>query len=370
MNRFLEVVPLMRTTKKQAQAEQVRKEVVETFNREKLKVLTLEEYAIGHSDNANFCYCMEIKLRELGNIQGGFARKFAVYYSASGNEYAWTRWTKGDFSVVRDMLVDLYDAGARHDVAAIISNEFSPMFKGKILSTYFPERYVNVFAEYHLIYFLEQLDISYDKKMNVVIFRELLMDYKNAQKELAELSAVEFGNLLYGYFGSPSEKEVTRNRKEAEWLSDEVQNIKIDSKLVTNVATKEYSEIPVKRPQKKDVGSSGIYSRNSDKSIQALTKANYRCEIDKSHLTFMRRDNVHAYTEAHHLIPMSAQDDFEFTLDTTANIVSLCSHCHNCIHYGFDWEGLLQMLYDARKDRLKTAGLSISFNALKRYYSK
>lgn len=38
--------------------------------------------------------------------------------------------------------------------------------------------------------------------------------------------------------------------------------------------------------------------------------------------------------EPHHLIPLQYHEEFEWSLDVEANVVSLCSECHNQIHYG------------------------------------
>ncbi|MGL4999965.1 MAG: HNH endonuclease [Cetobacterium sp.] len=40
------------------------------------------------------------------------------------------------------------------------------------------------------------------------------------------------------------------------------------------------------------------------------------------------------YMEAHHLIPMNAQDSFKNSLDVLGNVVSLCPNCHRMIHHG------------------------------------
>ena len=74
------------------------------------------------------------------------------------------------------------------------------------------------------------------------------------------------------------------------------------------------------------------------------------------------------YTEPHHLIPMKAQKDFEVSLDVENNIVSLCSHCHNLIHYGKDVETVLHKLYEEREALLCEAGIVISFEELLKYY--
>lgn len=52
------------------------------------------------------------------------------------------------------------------------------------------------------------------------------------------------------------------------------------------------------------------------------------------------------------------------------NIVSLCSHCHNLLHYGKmeDKIPLLKKLYEDRQAALAQVGLEISFDELKAYY--
>lgn len=51
----------------------------------------------------------------------------------------------------------------------------------------------------------------------------------------------------------------------------------------------------------------------------------------------MRVINKTIKIEPYHLIPISKYKDFDYkncSLDTMENIVSLCSHSHNLLHYG------------------------------------
>lgn len=75
-----------------------------------------------------------------------------------------------------------------------------------------------------------------------------------------------------------------------------------------------------------------------------------------------------AYTEPHHLVPMSYSEKFEVSLDREENIVSLCSNCHNQLHYGEGFEVLLETLYNERKDYLKNIGIEITFEELLEMY--
>jgi glycerol-3-phosphate cytidylyltransferase-like family protein len=113
------------------------------------------------------------------------------------------------------------------------------------------------------------------------------------------------------------------------------------------------------------------YIKDSNVSKDALRKAKYRCEYNKAHKVFKRKTQPHiTYTEPHHLIPLKAYHDFDSSLDILQNICSLCSSCHNCLHYGSADERdiILWKLYKERKRILAKCGLEISFADLTRYY--
>jgi len=113
------------------------------------------------------------------------------------------------------------------------------------------------------------------------------------------------------------------------------------------------------------------HPRDVKTSKNALCIAKYQCENDVSHLSFKRKTPPHfTYTEPHHLIPLGAHKDFEFSLDIEENICSLCSTCHNCLHYGKDDERdkILERLYEERKIHLTNVGLEITLDNLKKYY--
>ena len=65
---------------------------------------------------------------------------------------------------------------------------------------------------------------------------------------------------------------------------------------------------------------------------------------------------------------MAYSDEFDVSLDVEENIVSLCSNCHNQIHYGVDADKLIKKLYADRKDLLSTVGIDISVSRLLEMY--
>ena len=110
------------------------------------------------------------------------------------------------------------------------------------------------------------------------------------------------------------------------------------------------------------------YKRNPQIGRYAIQKAGYKCEIDSTHKTFISRGSGKPYLESHHLVPMSAQSYFKNSLDVPANMIALCSSCHNEIHYGENREVLIRDLYNKRKDRLLKAGIDISVDELIKLY--
>lgn len=109
--------------------------------------------------------------------------------------------------------------------------------------------------------------------------------------------------------------------------------------------------------------------RNTKVAANALAYADFLCEYNKDDATFLRK-NGKPYTEPHHLIPISKYRDFNYSVDVMENIVSLCSYCHNLLHYGRleDKEPILKKLYNDRIKALKNVGLDLSFEQLKNYY--
>lgn len=111
------------------------------------------------------------------------------------------------------------------------------------------------------------------------------------------------------------------------------------------------------------------YQRSKKVSSNALLKAGFLCEVNAEHPVFVRTNSNENYTEPHHLVPLFAQKDFpDVNLDREQNIVSLCSHCHNLLHYGADINGVLYKLYMDRKNLLQLIGVEISYEDLRKYY--
>lgn len=120
-----------------------------------------------------------------------------------------------------------------------------------------------------------------------------------------------------------------------------------------------------------DEGGKERYPRSAREAADALTRANYTCEVDPHHETFTSKATNHQYVEAHHFVGISHYKKFpEVDLDRAANIVSLCPNCHRRIHYGTDIERLsmIETVYKRIEDRLKQVGIDVTMTQLKEFY--
>lgn len=101
--------------------------------------------------------------------------------------------------------------------------------------------------------------------------------------------------------------------------------------------------------------------RDRQATINILAHAHFVCEINRAHPTFIRKESEKTYTEPHHLISLSYQEQFDVSHDVEENIVSLCSNCHNEIHCGRDADRLIRLPHKERKDALAMAGIYVLF---------
>ena len=129
---------------------------------------------------------------------------------------------------------------------------------------------------------------------------------------------------------------------------------------------------PIEKKNRKgyDLSDKYKYQRNPLYSAYALKKANYLCELDNSHKTF-KRENSRNYVEGHHVIPMHAQEDFEYSIDVPENIVALCPNCHRKVHSANEVtkKDIVNKLFKIIKERkLSDRKIVINEEQLENYY--
>lgn len=121
---------------------------------------------------------------------------------------------------------------------------------------------------------------------------------------------------------------------------------------------------------KKQQRTSSNYIRDPQAAAYVKQQAEYKCEFNKDHKTFISDISGKQYVEAHHLIPMKYQDQFEYSLDIPENIVALCPNCHRAIHHGTKdcKKKIITALFNKRKKILKDNGINIDIEALTEMY--
>ncbi len=204
------------------------------------------------------------------------------------------------------------------------------------------------FARKHLVdkgYILNESrgiwEVSTESRNYFRILAEKIINLNSADK-------CDFTDVFYNVVhNSYDEDDILEDKQLLNYLSEEV--------LSASVVEKKVSDMPILR-QEPLIKPSGrkVYKRDPEISKKALFIADYKCEIDCTHTTFIRKNIPVQYTEPHHLIPMSQSDHFKYSLDREQNIFSLCCNCHNQIHYGRkeDVRILIKKLFELRKDEI------------------
>ncbi len=201
-------------------AAQVRGEFLRAFPLDSLQKIKLDDYVIGHQ-KPTFCAHVEAKTRPWANIQGATADKFGIYFGKTKSDpkriYRFTRRfgeTRDEaFRSVKAALLALVRLGGASDLdfASIDANPLSQMFKAKILSLYFPNRFLNVCSSEHL----EMLgaELGYVEGRPVSEYQYLLLKAKHSNATTKTWSNPKFMSFLYDTFISGGRKPTNTVRK-------------------------------------------------------------------------------------------------------------------------------------------------------------
>lgn len=131
--------------------------------------------------------------------------------------------------------------------------------------------------------------------------------------------------------------------------------------------------VPYKIPRKpiKNYDNHDFYPRNLNESKLAKQRSHWKCENDISHITFKSESDNNQYMESHHLIPMSYQGLFHYSIDFADNIICLCPICHRKIHFATDdvKSVMIQRFYNHRKNLYPKYGIEIDFRNLLEMYN-
>lgn len=141
-----------------------------------------------------------------------------------------------------------------------------------------------------------------------------------------------------------------------------------DLNIVTPIRVRS-GKIP--RPKPKIFAGSEKYTANPRRARNALEEADFKCELNPDHATFINKRSSKQYMEAHHLIPMSKQVLLEYDIDVPENILCLCPTCHRKMHLAQDddKQEIISKAFEQRRSILPNRGISIDIEALLVMYS-
>lgn len=183
-----------------------REDFVRRFSPSKISSMIIDDYVQGKQSKTSFCYIIERTLRMLGNIGGQPSSKFGIWYSPSEMRYKYDLRFGDDyedaFQTIKSSITKLLEDGKHHDYDEIIANPLNALIKGKILSVYYPDDYLNIFSREHLDYYLRSLDLDTAElmKQNVLYKRDALLAFKNSDKDMKKWSIDMFAVFLHSHY--------------------------------------------------------------------------------------------------------------------------------------------------------------------------
>lgn len=177
---------------------------VKEYTVHKFEKMPIDTYSIGLG-KGTFCYDLEIKYADLGQIRGSPAARFGVYYGTLGKDktkkYRVGKKSFGSnvseaYIKVRAEIVSLMSSERKLSQSEFKANLISPMVKLKVLSIYRPDDYLPIFSDKHLAFFINELGlVSYGK--DHITLQECLLRYKSSHPMFSCISNMEFSQILY-----------------------------------------------------------------------------------------------------------------------------------------------------------------------------
>ena len=296
----------------------------------------------------------------------------AIFNNSFGRNNTAIKSSDSDVDAPKLFFKSMYDLGSitrkglayllyvTHDLQIEYNDAISELNKSNDFDREIPIEVANKYGDVKFTVLLNSLGIVDEIDRKYKISDYVLSNYSNKIKK------------LFIYNKKP-DLILTLNENELENEIDtdgDVVQDKVISAFTYDIASQKFYKQNNRLPETFKRGNTIRYKTNARIAKTALHLANYTCEINPEHKTFISKLGK-PYMEAHHLIPMAYQKDFSINIDRIENIVSICPICHSAIHLGnmSTRLELLKKLFDNREDRLKKVGLNISFGELfAKYY--
>ena len=291
----------------------LRKEFVSDFNRDTLENMTLEQYAMRTGDKKNFCYRLEREQIGMGDIRNATAQKFGIWVRKTTGEYDFTKkygeTPEKAFSVIRDELCKLVDAGEVDDYTTIRNNKIAPIVKFKILAMYYPNKFLTIHSVRHLSYFCEKAGVPFTEDDDELVLQRKLILWKDRQTKIRDFTLLEYVAFLYEKFGVPLsvDKGLTKKKSKLRKLKDELKGFD-------------------KQHPKSKMTEIEVVQRSVIVASIVKERAAGVCQLCNKPAPFYNKSGE-AYLECHHVVWIARGG-----ADEIDNAVALCPNCHRKMH--------------------------------------
>lgn len=228
------------------------------------------------------------------------------------------------------------------------------------------------FDEYFNQQFMERFDID---ELNIQLARDVdytyfLTAFQNFNVNLIDDDAHRPDNQPLSNEPKVRKKKVVEIREGVLEDDDNDYVEKVDDIKEYNINVDIAKDAYKNRPNETTPGVLKRYSKNPLIGKVSIKKAEYKCENNQAHETFISSHTRQQFMEAHHLIPINLQDEmwekYSVNIDCTENILSLCPNCHRAIHYAIKdvKQELVIKLYNIRKGELAKIGVTLTLDEL------
>lgn len=337
------------------------------YTKDVIQKLCLETYCFEHAKKdgkKTFCYDLNELLKDLPGLCEKTGVRYGIEYKEKQKAYKTKKGylkktPEGALELVKKHILEVIELGEKQDIDGLANHEMETLMKNRIVNTYFPNLYLPIIKKEHLDRLLCTLELRND---NISGFhkQEILKKWmKGYMPGFNLFSFVEFCFLYFNLTENMSDLDITVIRTTTE---------EVYRRSIAENIEKDVTDIQLKRPMKYYYNGGFYYMKDPEVAICALQRAFCKCERNRHHRTFIRRNTDISFTHAHHIIPVNQQNKFEQSLDIPENIVSLCCSCFGNIHEGKDAREILLGLYYERKELLEMQGLYITAKELLNMY--
>jgi len=262
------------------------------FSKEKLKNLTLEDYAAG-LENISFSNWIEVETKEIANMYGGSAGKFGVYFHKADK-----RWRDRNHKTISKEEANKLFLKIKQGILKIIElakdNKFSeideldmecwPIVKSKIIYLYFPENKItSIMNQNDVKQVCKLLDVPFEKE-HTILSNHRLLEHIKKMNLFSNWDTNEIGHFFYEMFNLKRDVDY--------WIFDQKEGSPYNKDIIgkqyhwTNVVStkvKEGDEFVNREPGSSSIFGYGkvgnIISKDKTDPSNPRLKTEYICEI-------------------------------------------------------------------------------------------